>query len=317
MAGLSCAHALVEAGVCVTLFDKGRGAGGRMSTRRIESPLGEASFDFGAQYFTVRAESFRIQVEKWHAQGIVAPWPQLRGDAWVGLPGMNAMLRDMAAHHDVHFERLVRGLVREQTGWHVFGNDFQTSDFDAVILAMPAEQTAPILTLHDFHLAQSALFARAQPCWAGMFVFDSPIKSPSDVLRDRGIVAWAARENAKPGRVGPERWIVQANAPWSQANLEMDAESIGDSLLEALADVTGECLPCPVARSIHRWRYALSAGTGLGCLWNPDLRIGACGDWLVGPRVESAWLSGQHVARHVLATSGRSPAVVMRSNWTA
>lgn len=36
MAGLSCARALVQAGVAVELFDKGRGPGGRMSTRRVE-----------------------------------------------------------------------------------------------------------------------------------------------------------------------------------------------------------------------------------------------------------------------------------------
>jgi predicted NAD/FAD-dependent oxidoreductase len=52
MAGLACADALKEAGHNVALFDKGRGPGGRMSTRRMETPLGEVAFDHGAQYFT-------------------------------------------------------------------------------------------------------------------------------------------------------------------------------------------------------------------------------------------------------------------------
>ncbi|HCZ16243.1 MAG TPA: NAD/FAD-dependent oxidoreductase, partial [Candidatus Accumulibacter sp.] len=34
IAGLSCATALQQAGLEVSLFDKSRGAGGRMSTRR-------------------------------------------------------------------------------------------------------------------------------------------------------------------------------------------------------------------------------------------------------------------------------------------
>ena len=43
MAGMACAEVLVQAGWAVDLFDKGRGPGGRMSTRRITTAAGEAS----------------------------------------------------------------------------------------------------------------------------------------------------------------------------------------------------------------------------------------------------------------------------------
>ena len=36
MAGATCARLLADAGLDVTLFDKSRGVGGRMSTRRAE-----------------------------------------------------------------------------------------------------------------------------------------------------------------------------------------------------------------------------------------------------------------------------------------
>ena len=49
IAGLSCALRLQGGDHHVTLFDKGRGAGGRMSTRRVETPAGTAAFDHGAQ----------------------------------------------------------------------------------------------------------------------------------------------------------------------------------------------------------------------------------------------------------------------------
>ena len=56
--------------------------------------------------------------------------------------------------------------------------------------------------------------------------------------------------------------------------------------------MAGSELPRPIAAVSHRWRYALSAGTGDGAMWNSDLALGVCGDWLLGPRVECAWLSG-------------------------
>jgi predicted NAD/FAD-dependent oxidoreductase len=49
IAGLACAQGLVRHGHDVVLFDKGRGPGGRMSTRRMETPRGLAHIDHGAQ----------------------------------------------------------------------------------------------------------------------------------------------------------------------------------------------------------------------------------------------------------------------------
>jgi predicted NAD/FAD-dependent oxidoreductase len=54
MAGVVCARTLRQAGHNVTLFEKSRGLGGRMSTRA--SAFG--SFDHGTQYFTVRDPRF-------------------------------------------------------------------------------------------------------------------------------------------------------------------------------------------------------------------------------------------------------------------
>ena len=42
----------------VIVVDKGRGVGGRMATRRVPSLSGEATFDHGAQFFTVRDDAF-------------------------------------------------------------------------------------------------------------------------------------------------------------------------------------------------------------------------------------------------------------------
>jgi len=75
MAGLACAEELTRHGHAVLLFDKGRGPGGRMSTRRIQTSAGEAYFDHGAQYFTVRDDAFRRQVAGWASEGVAAAWP--------------------------------------------------------------------------------------------------------------------------------------------------------------------------------------------------------------------------------------------------
>lgn len=299
MAGLSCAGRLAQFGHEASLFDKGRGAGGRMSTRRIETALGAASFDHGAQYFTVRDQGFSRVVADWSVRGIAAPWPEAGADAWVGLPGMSAVIRDMAHRHHAEFGFFAKGIIRDAEGWSVVGELGTRGPFDAIVVATPAEQAASILALHDFEMARLALLARSQPCWTAMIAFATPAPSKSNIIKDRGLIAWAARNSAKPGRETVECWVVQANPTWSTEHIEETADLVRMRLQDALEHEMGGARPEIVFSAAHRWRYALSSGAGLGSLWNSRIGLGVCGDWLVGPRVECAWLSGQELAMKI------------------
>ena len=300
MAGLACADVLSQAGHQVALFDKGRGAGGRMSSRRMVTPLGDVTIDHGAQYFTARNPAFSELVAGWRAQGVAAQWPDAGSDTWVGVPAMNAVIKAMAAPHDVSWGCQITGLARNEGQWTLLKPGGEVGPFDAVVMAIPAEQAAALLSLHDFAMARIALTARSQPCWTGMFVFGQPLDSAAPLMRNAGPVAWAARNSAKPGRAAPETWVVQASADWSQSHYDTAPDEIAGLLLAALAGAIGTAVPAPVAAAAHRWAYALSAGTGDGALWNPDIALGVCGDWLLGPRVECAWLSGRKMAAALL-----------------
>ena len=70
MSGLSAASILAAEGLDVQIFEKSRGCGGRMATRRSSG----FEIDHGAQYFTVREDSFRNAVNDWLDLGIAAPW---------------------------------------------------------------------------------------------------------------------------------------------------------------------------------------------------------------------------------------------------
>lgn len=306
LAGLACAGELAQAGVDVILFDKGRAPGGRMSTRRVQAASGPFAFDHGAQYFTARDPLFRLEVARWHRDGLASPWPAAGEDAWVGTPGMSEPVAALAAACDVRFSHHVMGLVREGgmrdgAWWVTLQGGERQGPFDAVVIALPAEQALAFLGAHDLAMASRAIAGRSQPCWTAMAAF--PARLPlADVIRDAGTLAWAARDGAKPGRDGSETWVLQAGGMWSTQHLERSAGEIAQLLL---AELAGLCAPAPVPEptylTAHRWRYAMTSGAALGSLWNPALQLGACGDWLMGPRVELAWLSGRHLAHEMLA----------------
>lgn len=295
MAGLSCAAGLAERGHGTVLFDKGRGAGGRMSARRLPTLAGEASFDHGAQYFTARDPAFVIQVEHWAREGLVTRWPVAGADAWVGTPAMNAPVRAMAAAADVRWEVKLEALSRDG-GWHLHGDRVDAGPFDAAIVAVPAEQVETLVERHDPDMARQARATISEPCWTVMAAFAARLPIAADRLANAGIVGSAVRNSAKPGRTGPEAWVLQAAANWSREHLEDGRDDVERALLDAFAARLGTRLPPRLATSSHRWRYAKSGALGRGALWNPDLRLGLCGDWLIGPRVEAAWLSGRRLA---------------------
>jgi predicted NAD/FAD-dependent oxidoreductase len=308
MAGLSCGAALCSVGHVVTLIDKARGPGGRMSTRRVETSLGQVAFDHGAQYFTARDPGFHQQVAEWVAAGVAAPWSVAGVDAWVGTPAMNAVIKALAAGQDVRWNTRAEYIVRQREGWFVHTDAGSLEPFDALVLAIPAEQALPFLSLHDEDMAGAAVVARSKPCWTAMFTFAERLPSERDILRDCGAIGWAARNSAKPARSGPEAWVVQGSPDWSEANLECAAPDIAARLLAELAGALGADVPAPITVSAHRWRYAQSAALGRGALWKPKLALGVCGDWLLAPRVECAWLSGQQLARSMADAPTSCPA---------
>ena len=299
MAGMSCGQRLSRLGHEVRLFDKGRGPGGRMATRRMEDGGTTLHFDHGAQYFTARDPRFVEQVAHWETAGVAARWAAAGDDAWVGTPAMNAPLKAMAGELGVQFGTRIEQLVRDGESWQIDGEGAPDARFDAVLVAVPAEQAGSLLQPHAPAMATLADQTASDPCWTLMAGFEAPLALVQDTLRQRGPIGWAARNNAKPGRASEECWVVQASPEWSRAHLEDNAETVAAALLAELAEANGGPLPRQLGATAHRWRFARSGTAGEEALWDAEQRIGVCGDWLIGPRVEAAYMSGLLLAEAV------------------
>lgn len=288
IAGLACAARLAEAGHAVRLFEQEPRPGGRMAT------------DLGAQYFTVRDPAFAEQVRRWEDAGLAAAWPEGPAGAMVGVPEMTSLTQAMAAGHDLRCGFMVKRLVRGPGGgWWLEAEREREGPFDAVILAVPAANAATLLALHDLDLARVAATVRSLPCWSAELCFTLPLEGLPPVLRDRGAIAWAARNASKPGRPRSECWTIHADPEWSRLNLEADPEAAGAEMAALFAEAIGRPLPPLQVLKAHRWRFARPVGHPGRPLWNGALRLGACGDWCIGARIEDAWRAGRALASEV------------------
>lgn len=302
MAGLSCATELRKGGVDVVLFDKGRGPGGRMATRRVEVNGETLHFDHGAQYFTARDPSFVTTVGKWLVRGVVAGWPAAGDEAYVGVPGMNSPLKYMARDLDVHWGIRIEQIEKQEQGcWTLIAGDV-CHECDIVICAIPAEQAAEMLGQAAPDFAAKASQCRSKPCWAAMAAFEAPLPIETDAIRSpEDKISWAARNSSKPQRGAGEAWVIHASPEFSRGILELPKEEAANVLLDAFFEQVGIEPVVPLHNAAHRWLYAMAeANSGPASLWSANTRIGACGDWLTEPRVEGAWLSGRAMAEQVL-----------------
>lgn len=330
IAGIACARTLVQAGHQVTVFEKNSTAGGRMSTRSTEF----GDFDDGAQYFTVRDTRFKKALDT--APGLVRPWsantvrildehgrvvasslPPTESH-WVAAPGMSALVRQWAlplsATGGLCLETEVVRLEADKLSpkrWQL-----QTegpgaggrvhSGFDAVVLALPAAQASALLmSSQTGRLLLPAIGAvSVAPCWTLMLAFPQALQPNLALLgphwnaarSTHHRIAWLARESSKPGRGPIERWTVQASPDWSQRHLEDDAERVKAKLLKAFTEITGIRAEPPHAE-VYRWRHAQTTEPlGQTHLWDAASRIGVCGDWCLGHRVEDGFVSGLEMA---------------------
>ncbi|MBZ9611969.1 NAD(P)/FAD-dependent oxidoreductase [Rheinheimera maricola] len=316
IAGAACAAQLQQSGRNVVVFDKGRVAGGRMSSKRAAAGY----LDLGAQYFTARTKAFALQCQQWLDAGVVERWTgriatYQQGQftatpddtvRFVGIPSMQAPVGQMLDEVTLHSRCLIERVQFNGTLWQLFDAIGCVGEFSQLVLAVPQQQAAQLLTAqHRIDADLTSIFGQAAllPCWAVDLQLATPLPLDFDgiFVKQDTEVSWLARQSIKSGRCAIEHWLLHFTPSWSEQHLEADKSQIVAAATSALQRISGHS--CRVVTSqAHRWRYAQQAPDfGLfGALHRPQLALTLCGDWLNGGRVENAWLSGVQAAEAIM-----------------
>lgn len=304
IAGLSCAKTLAQAGLSVRVLDKGRSPGGRIATRRMDAAGLTLSFDHGAQYAKVTDPAFA------EALGPAAPWQAAGETARVGVPGMSALARHLAAGLAFVASRTVVSVERSGAGWIVHHNpgdlvrgreapgEPEADRADLVAIAVPGPQAVPLLPAP---LADAVSRAGYAPCWTVLAAWPQPPDAPDTRRAEGEPIAWAAQDSAKPGRdARTSTWVLQAGPDWTRRHLELGPEDAARALLAEWGPARP--MPEPIALQAHRWRFAFAETTVREpFLIDRATGIGACGDSFSGSRLQDAWASGRSLAQALLA----------------
>lgn len=300
IAGITLAQALVPY-ANVTIFEKSRGLGGRMASRRREG----FAFDHGAQYFTARSPAFRAVAEAAVEAGHAGIWPRavhtLKSGGlltdnrqpeprYIGLPGMSGFANGLADGLEIRKQTTVAGLQQCGHGWALTDGEGQDlGRFDTVISTAPAPQTIRLMP-ETFSGHDALAIVRMSGCFTLMIGLDVPLHLDFHAARiEDDILSWIAVEDSKPGRRDKLALTIHSRNDWAEANLERDRDEVKSEMLASLKRLLGLDFSNAAWLDLHRWRYAnVEEPASQPFLFDEALGLGACGDWCLGNRVEAA-----------------------------
>ena len=300
ISGLACAAKLKRAGFNPVVFDKGRGIGGRMATRRTDTGL---QFDHGAQHIKAKTPEFQAVLDSALRSGMIAKWDFGYDSRYVGVPGMNGLAKFLAQGIDVRQGTHITAIEETETGCELT-IDAETHSVSTLVVTVPAPQAGGLLGV-DHPLAKDLAKVEIEPCLTLMVALHEEARPGFLAKRDtNNPISWIALDSSKPGRETENCWVAQASPDWSKQHLEEDPSAIAELMLPLVCDqlgVTSSNIRHAVA---HRWRYAaVSKPLGKPFLKNDANTLYLGGDWCLDARVEAAWSSGDKIATDILCSA--------------
>jgi len=314
VAGLAAGRTLKQAGIRSVLYEKSRGPGGRVATRRV----GPYTFDTGATSIAPRGLTIeKVMLEELDRSELVEVTKPIyahanlrpqRGDPtknsvprFVYRPGINHFAKLLAEGLDLRLNTTVDGLRRMDGKLEVEGELY-----DRVILTPPIPQAS--LLLWSIGESRSIANARYRTCVSIMLGYDKPLPETAyhaliDV-EQRHPMTWVSLESTKsPGRApdGHSAIVLQMSPTYSQNHYQTDDEVMLRDVIPWVVQLYGEDFRQPVEIDTKRWKYSQPELTAVFESANrANHGVILAGDGLSAGRVERAYESGVEAARLIL-----------------
>lgn len=298
MAGITAARTLQAAGHSIQVFEKSRGSGGRLASKR--SDMGRVNL--GTQAFSSDNPQFLKQLQTWQQAGWVQQQQRAGKPYWVGTPYMSALTRQLLGDINTHFACHIRKLSHDNQGWLLHDQDDHAhGPFQQLIVAIPAPQASSLLNSCAPELAQLADSVIVQPVWMVALGFKQPLALNTEIKCTANQPIAGITVTPMSADHPMQTWMLRASVEWSSQHLEDEHDAVISALKDALCALVNSPLPMHDSAFAHRWRYGLGAlPSGSKIAHDPQRGLYIAGDWCANGDVYSAWHTGKQAAHALL-----------------
>ncbi len=266
VSGLGARSVLKRAGSSVLLFEKSRGSGGRLTSRRGEG----WTADLGAQFTSAKQPAWAEIV---NAEGVEAVELRLAGDGryprFAHREGMSAfarrLLHEFPDSGDVRFQSRVARLEvsAEASSWNVILESGETFSARSMLITAPVPQSIELLQ-NSGHVLTDECAEATRPltytsCLVLLLELAQPLPECVPILWKNPSSALTGIYDQKRKGVRGERstLVVHASPQKSRELWSQPPEQIVMELQAAVQTALGELgvVMEVTATALHRWRY--------------------------------------------------------------
>ncbi len=314
LTGITIAN-LIKKRINFTIFEKSRGLGGRMATRRAEP----YQFNHGAQYFKVENKGFKDflnpliknkiikNLELNHVEilnkEIIKKFKINSKKYFTAQSKMNDVVKSLAKNNfSIKLSCKIVQIKKLNNKWFIFDSDIVSyGPYDWLFLTIPPNQVIDILN-KDFKFIDIIKKIKMNSCYSIMLGFDETKKLNFDtaLCLDQDI-RWLSLNKEYQDNKEYFNLIINSSYNFAEQNINNSKIEISDYLIKQASDVLCCKLDNYKYKAIHFWKYAMSQkSNNLGSLLDENLKIIVCGDWCMNGRVEGAFLSARDSVSKIL-----------------
>ena len=301
-AGLTCAKQLLRNGFKVSIFDKSRGAGGRMASRRITNGI----FNHGAsripnfRKFTNLPKDLKNFLETAAKKKILIP----QGNYFTSFAGMKTFTSYLSKGLEIQKNFEITAVNRTSVGVELQFNDnskFQLND-DFLVFAIPQPQVLNLLNNHFPEIFDLVQPAKMYTSISGLFAFNESVPLKQSFVENDYICGF--HENSRIGqRLKLDCWTIHSKKIYGKKLSHLNKAQIKEQLFQDFEQLASRNFPQPIYSDGHRWLYGFTEkALNKNYIFQKRDKIGICGDWCRGDSVLDASISGMLLADKISAS---------------
>lgn len=312
--GISLAN-LLQKKVNLTVFEKSRGVGGRMATRRAE-PF---QFNHGTQYFEIENKEFKDFLQPLIRNKTIKPLETnyieilnkkvikrtkiYNQKYYTAESKMNSVVKYLINNNfSIKLFCKIEKTLKKNDKWFIIDSDkLSYGPYDWLLITIPPNQAIEIL-YNSFKFLDIIKKIKMRSCYSLMLGFDEIREFDFDtaLFLDED-VRWLSISKKILEKKEYYNLLINSSYNFTEQNINDSKDKISNYLIKQVSDILQYDLNNYKHKALHFWKYAMSEkNNNLGSLIDEDLKVIVCGDWCMNGKVEGGFLSAKNAANKFL-----------------